>query len=349
MHLTDFAIGGTFALSGIAVGLGAAIMALAPMNYRAVQFLFWLGAGSFGSMGIVWGSAAGEYSLATKMVVAFVCAGIAAAGLVWALTELSSRSTTTIEEKLEEKKQSPSKPQVTGNDKVIVGNISGGQAANIINNFYGASPQPQEKRFSEDNNTPVTFSIGCMNFRPIKGLLDSINSGKPTPFLSAHRADQAEPTPLVSLYMKDGAIWADINLFAPHQKYVAFSLKGATFQKLAPNWDVNASSRAIEVVDEGGTPVFQLIRSSNSHLRIDGLFRADDRILFLGGGGMFVNFLRGEEAKRYVPPKDFLPKMFVYPSREHPGEMIVPEPPRPYCPPDSQGIAAISEGLVIPL
>ena len=323
-------------------------MALAPMNFRTVRTLFWLGAASFGSMGIVWGNSAVEYSLATRMAVAFICAGVAAAGLVWALAELRSRPAAN-EGKIDELKLHLSPQKVAGDHNVVVGNVSGGQVANIINNFYGAPAQPQEKRFSEDVNTPITFSIGCMNFRPIKGLLDAISSGTPTPFLSAHRPGQAEPTPLVSLYKKDGSIWADINLFAPHQKYVAFSLKGTTFQKLAPNWDVNASARAIEVVDESGTAIFQLVRSSNSHLRIDGLFRTDDRILFLGRGGTLINFLRGEEAKRYVPPKDFLPKMFLYPSREHPGEMVVPEPPRPYCPPNSQGIAAISEGLIIPL
>ncbi|MEH2557986.1 hypothetical protein V1286_005515 [Bradyrhizobium algeriense] len=353
MQLVDFTVAGIFGFSGITIGLGAAVMALVPTNHRVARILFWLGAVSFGSMGTVWGINSEDQSLTIRMTVAFICAGIAAAGLVWALSELRTREKVAQANIEETKPAGKTKPtstnqRVTGNDNVVTGPVAGGQVASIINNFYGASSGPQQNRFSEDADTPVTFSIGCMNFRPIKELLESINSGNPTPFLSAQRAG-AEPIPLVSLYMKDGAIWADINLFAPYQKYVAFSLKGMTFKKLAPNWDVNASTRAIEVVDENRVPIFQLLRTSNSHLRIDGFFRADDRILFLGRGGLLLNVLRGEDAKRYVPPSDFLPKLFKYPSREHPGEMVFPEPPRPSCPPESQGISAISKGLTLPL
>jgi hypothetical protein len=236
-----------------------------------------------------------------------------------------------------------------GGNNLSTGPVSGGQVANnIVNNFYGASGF-STKEFSEDPSTPVTFSIGCMNFRPIGELLASINSGKPTPFLSAQRSDFADPIPLISLYMKEGAIWADIKLFSPQQKYGAFSLRGATFQKLAPNWDVNASARAIEVVDENGVPFFQLLRVSNMRLRIDGLFRTEERVLFLGRDDTNLKILSGADAKNYVPPPDFLPKLFRYPSREHARELIEPEPSRPPCARLSEGISAISAGIVIPL
>jgi hypothetical protein len=269
---------------------------------------------------------------AVVLMVLMLVGWIAGGGLVWNLS-LSAGS----------KDEGPG-------GGVVTGPVSGGQVANTINNFYGTMPSKSSgKPFAEDAVTPVTFSIGCMNFRPINELLNSINSGRPTAFLSAQRLREPEPTPLVSLYMKDGAIWADISLFAPQQKYVAFSLRGNSFRKLAPNWDVNASSHSIEVVNENGVPIFQLMRSSSSHLRIDGLFRADDRILLLGHGGTFVMVLRDDQARTFSPPADFLPKLFRYPSREYPGEMVNPEPPRPSCPTASQSIFAIGQGLIVPL
>lgn len=236
-----------------------------------------------------------------------------------------------------------------GANTLSTGPVSGGQVANnIINNFYGSAPTAL-REFSEDPATPITFSIGCMTFRPIGELLTSINSGKPTPFLSAQRADAAEPTPLISLYVKDGAIWADITLYSPQQKYNAFALRGTSFRKIAPNWDVNASNRAIEVVNENGVPILQLVRSSNSHLRIDGLFRAENSILFLGRGDTSLAITKGLEAKSYNPPPNFLPRLFRYPSSEYPREMVEPLPPRPPCTASSQGIMAISAGIVLPL
>lgn len=238
---------------------------------------------------------------------------------------------------------------VSGNNNVVTGPVSGGQVVGTINNFYSASAplQGSSPIFSEDTNAHPIFSIGCMNIAPIKGLLDRINRGEPSPFLSFSR--EGTQTPVISPYVKDGLLTADVSLFAPGQVYEAFSLRGGKFHLLAPNWDVNASERAIEVVNESGVPIFQLIRSSTKHLHIDGLFRTKNAVLFLGRGGLIIQPILGDAANRYVPPTDFLPKMFRYPSWQHPGEMIEPQPARPACPPDSQGIMAISDGVSLPI
>jgi hypothetical protein len=242
---------------------------------------------------------------------------------------------------------------VTGNNNVVTGPVSGGQVAGVINNnltnnFYSAPERLHRSPiFAEEANAHPIISIGCMNFAPIKGLLDRINGGEPTPFLSfSHAGTQ---TPIVSPYIKDGLLTADVTLFAPGQRYEALSLRGGKFSLLAPNWDVNASERAIEVVNESGVPIFQLVRSSSKHLRIDGLFRMTDAVLLLGRGGLFIQPILGEAANRFSPPPDFLPKMFRYPSWQHPGEMVEPQPPRPSCPSDNQGISAISDGVSFPI
>jgi hypothetical protein len=238
---------------------------------------------------------------------------------------------------------------VSGNNNVVTGAVSGGQVAGTINNFYSASALSHGSSpiFSENTDAHPIFSIGCMNFAPITGLLDHINKGEPYPFLSFSRG--GIQTPAISPYIKDGLLTADVSLFAPGQVYEAFSLRAGRFNLLAPNWDVNASERAIEVVNESGIPIFQLIRSSAKHLHIDGLFRTKNAVLLLGRGGLIIQPILGEAADRYVPPADFLPRMFRYPSWQHPGEMIEPQPSRPACPPNSQGIAAISDGVSFPL
>jgi hypothetical protein len=89
MHLTDFIVAGQFAFAGITAGLGFVVLAPPIPNHRAARVLFWLGALSFGSMGIVWALTSEDYSLRTQMLVAAICAAIAAAGLVWGLRQVN--------------------------------------------------------------------------------------------------------------------------------------------------------------------------------------------------------------------------------------------------------------------
>lgn len=70
MHLVDFLLGGQFAFAGITAGLGAAVLALEGANTRVIRVLFWLGAISFGSLGIVWAGTSHGHSLITQMIVA---------------------------------------------------------------------------------------------------------------------------------------------------------------------------------------------------------------------------------------------------------------------------------------
>jgi hypothetical protein len=111
---------------------------------------------------------------------------------------------------------------------------------------------------------------------------------------------------------------------------------------------VNANDRALEIIDERGVPVFQMVKLTRRHLRVDGLFRTRNAVLLLGFGGPYIQPILGDKANSYAPPTDFLPKIFLYPSWQHPGETVQPQPPRPACPANSQGIAAISDGLTYP-
>lgn len=114
MHLPEFVLLVVATVAAIAAGL-----AVVASNFRVARTLFWIAALSFGSMGIVWALSTSGYSLATQMIVAAVCAGLAAAGLVWGLNEVRGR---------------PNAEGATmANDPKPGVNITGGQ--NIIN--YG--------------------------------------------------------------------------------------------------------------------------------------------------------------------------------------------------------------------
>src|ERR1700730_10943750 len=87
MHLPEFILLVVATLAAIAAGL-----AVVASNFRVANALFWIAALSFGSLGIVWSLQSQGYSLATQMTVSAVCAAIAAAGLVWGLSEVRGRA-----------------------------------------------------------------------------------------------------------------------------------------------------------------------------------------------------------------------------------------------------------------
>jgi len=232
-----------------------------------------------------------------------------------------------------------------GNSNCIVGGTSNQVTCGLPGPATTTSLPKPTAAFKE-NAAPsyYLFSIACMTFRPIGKFLEGIESGQPTPFITMMRGTTS--TPLISLYAQDDKkLYADVTLFSPLTGQ-AFVLKKDTFSRYAP-WDVNYNDRAIEVVDQNETPIFHLIRETDTILRIDGLLRMKDSILFLGRGGTYVGVLLGKDANNYVPPPDFLPKIFKYQSWKYQGEYADAGNPQPQCTQISKdGIFAMSAGLI---
>lgn len=229
------------------------------------------------------------------------------------------------------------------------GGFTGSQSGHINNYFGPLSPPPvKQPSFKSDAETPTYFfSIGCFNFRATSTLLSSIESGTPTPFISMPDVKRPhEWIPLISLYAINKELFADIRLFSPVTGE-AFDLKKDTFKQLAPSWDVNFSDVALEVLNEDGVPIFQMIRKSPTNIQFFGLFRVPNYLLFLGFGDQAFGLkaLKGEEANKYSPPPDFLPKIFRYPSWKFQG-VYSDNPFPPPCPPGSLSrIFVMSDGL----
>lgn len=89
MHLPEFALLVIATIAAIAAGL-----VMLASNYRVALVLFWIGALSFGSLGVVWSATSEGYSLPTQMVVSAVIGAIAAAGLTWVIWEIGQKQKT---------------------------------------------------------------------------------------------------------------------------------------------------------------------------------------------------------------------------------------------------------------
>jgi hypothetical protein len=124
MHLPEFVLLLIATVAAIAAGL-----AMVASNYRVARVLFWIAALSFGSLGLVWSQQSHGYSLATQMIVAAVCAGIAAATLVWGLDEIRGRANAaeipSVTDKPEPYKpaQGKNSPNISAGGNVTIGHI----------------------------------------------------------------------------------------------------------------------------------------------------------------------------------------------------------------------------------
>jgi hypothetical protein len=124
VHLAEFILLLIATVAAIAAGL-----AMVASNYRVARVLFWIAALSFGSLGIMWSQQSHGYSLTIQMIIAAVCAAIAAASLVWGLDELRGRANAAEIPNLAEK-PSPNNstsgknsPNITAGGNVTIGHI----------------------------------------------------------------------------------------------------------------------------------------------------------------------------------------------------------------------------------
>ena len=118
------------------------------------------------------------------------------------------------------------------------------------------------------------MALGCTAQRgpcayPFISMPDPTNPGQWIPVLSFHAAH--------------GKLFADVRLFSPVTGE-AFVLKQDGFSRFAPAWDMNFNDSALEVVNEAGVSIFQLIRKAKNILQLYGFFRVPNNLLFLGIG-----------------------------------------------------------------
>lgn len=207
------------------------------------------------------------------------------------------------------------------------------------------TPTPEEsaKPFHEAAAPFPTITLGCLTlFLDGDALGHGIESGTPTPFVTfRHGKDSLHA---LSLYETNGTLHADVNLMT-RAAGAGFAMQSDVFEVYASGWDVNRNDRALEVVDENGTPIFQLIRLSRTHLTVQGVFRAFGLVTVFGPRGEFGT----SPDHNFVPPHDLLPPIFRHPAWKYPGQLTgdAPKSP-PQCPENIRGkTSATTQPIII--
>lgn len=83
-------------------------------------------------------------------------------------------------------------------------------------------------------------------------------------------------------------------------------------------WDRNWSDTALEVIDNAGNPVLQIIYQTPSRIRINGVFLTDNNQYVMLTNSIILEATIGETVP--AGPEETIPRLFKYPSWQHRGE-----------------------------
>lgn len=115
----------------------------------------------------------------------------------------------------------------------------------------------------------------------------------------------------VQVYVEDGKLYADVEVFSesglPPIKITKNVLSG-----LPHNWDSNKNENALEVVNEAGAPIYQLIYKRDGHIIVNGVFPFPGGLVLADEQHMVMN--------PSLPVKLELKRIFKYPSWKYPAE-----------------------------
>ena len=115
----------------------------------------------------------------------------------------------------------------------------------------------------------------------------------------------------VELYIENGQLYADVKIYSGSGLPPIEIIKNKLSNK--PNdWDFNSNEKALEIVDENGTPVYQFFYKSPSHIVMNGIFPYP--------GGLILANENGATGNPILPSTFKLNRIFKYPSWKYPGE-----------------------------
>ena len=200
---------------------------------------------------------------------------------------------------------------------------AGRQTAGIIEHY--ATPAENEPAFKEIAGQLPMLTFGCQNLVLAS---DDLYGGREMPFLAVRGPSAGQISS-----PKSGA---------------AFSLNcDGHYTLYAPNWDVNYNSRTIEVVDEYVHPVFQMIRTNNTTVRLVGFTHNFGITTLFGPRGELGSFRTTEPATQVAG--NMLREIFVYPAWKYHGRLAEStDRNEEACPSDSLGrFGMITKGITI--
>jgi hypothetical protein len=113
----------------------------------------------------------------------------------------------------------------------------------------------------------------------------------------------------IQVYVEGDKLYTDVEVFGksglPPIKITKNVLSG-----LPHNWDSNKNENALEVVDENGVPIYQLIYKQDGHILVNGIFPFPGGLVLADDKQMVMN--------PSLPAMLELKKIFKYPSWKYP-------------------------------
>ncbi len=212
--------------------------------------------------------------------------------------------------------------------------------------FQSQQPETEDKnrKFKQAAAAVPEITLGCLTILidgPVLG--KSIESGVATPFFMFREPN--ETVNALSLYEQDGVLHANVDLESP-KTHAGVELTDDVFTVDAPDWDVNRNDKALEVTDENGVVIFQLVRLSKTHLLIRGVLRGLGLASVLGERGEFGTMAEDTFEKSALS-KYFLTPIFLHPEWKYPGQLAAVSLTNK-CPPGDRGrMSLTTEPIVI--
>ncbi len=219
--------------------------------------------------------------------------------------------------------QSPKAANGPANGSEVKQQSSGANSPNIVGNGNQViinQPAPATAGgFHEQLADQVIFSLGSGG--QIIVSTEQLRKGKPIAIVM-----MGDFVPIQG-YLKGDTLYCDVKLWSETGQSLV-EVKENEFVVRPPNWDRNFSSNALEVVDEKGAPILQVIRKTASHWVINGMIvspvgvivATDQGTVF--GSHMDNLALALKQKNMMLAALKELKPIFKYPSYQHPGELL---------------------------
>jgi hypothetical protein len=115
----------------------------------------------------------------------------------------------------------------------------------------------------------------------------------------------------VELYIEDGQLYADVKIYGG-RGLPPIEIKKNKLSNKPHDWDFNSNDKALEIVDNKQTPIYQFFYKTPSHIVINGIFPSPGGLILANENGATINTI--------FPTNFSLKRIFKYPSWQYPGE-----------------------------
>ena len=115
----------------------------------------------------------------------------------------------------------------------------------------------------------------------------------------------------VELYIEGGQLYADVKIYGGHG-LPPIEIRKNKLSNKPHDWDFNSNDKALEIVDNKQTPIYQFFYKTPSHIVMNGIFPFPGGLILANENGATINPI--------FPTNFSLKRIFKYPSWQYPGE-----------------------------